>query len=111
MLRTTLDMTAISRIDMCFAAIITLPSKRWFSFGIIGMPFSSVCGKITRYFIPANMRATINTPYAQRNTSQPHNFLLIRPINNMGLHKIKWVANAILNNTVLNIFFPFFSFL
>ena len=106
-LRTTLEITAISRIDMCFAAIITLPSRRWFSFGIIGMPFSSVWGNITRYFMPPNMRATVNTPYAQRNTSQPHSFLFVRPINSTGDHRIKCVANATLNIIVLNMMFSF----
>lgn len=41
---TTRDITAISRMDICFAAIIDLPSRRLFPSGIAGIPFSSVAG-------------------------------------------------------------------
>ena len=100
MLRTTLDITAISKMDMCLAAIITLPSRRLFSFGITGKSLSSQVGNITRYLMPAKIRATVNTPYAHLKTKKLHNFLFINPTNSIGDHRIKCTANAVLPEAV-----------
>ena len=80
-----------------------------FSFGITGKSPSSQVGNITRYLMPANMRATVSTPYAHLKTKKLHNFLFINPTNSIGDHRIKCTANAVLKIIVLSMFCSFFD--
>ena len=101
--------TATSIIDMCFAAIIALPSRRMFSFGFKGMPFSCVGGLCISYLIPPIRRANNNTPRASVMTKKLFSFLFINPTSRNGVHSRKYIAKIILNKIVRIILSTFFD--